>query len=138
LIVLENVGLISKLFFLSKTFEPGVYSKVWTPVYCIIYFDSSFIFLISSLCFEFELIIGVVPGPVIGLLENPYLVELIDPSLSFVGVAELSTLLQFCNPDPIDLLILYIGDLVYNTFYPAIPKPLLLELSLFLKLFAKF
>jgi hypothetical protein len=85
LIVLENVGLISKLFFLSKTFEPGVYSKEWTPVYCIIYFDSSFIFFISSLCFEFELIIA--PPPVTGLLANPYLDELIDPSLSFVGVA---------------------------------------------------
>ena len=86
---------------------------------------------------EFELIIA---APLVtGLLENPYLdLELIDPSISFVGVAEFSTLLAFCNPDPIDLLKLYIGDLFYNTIYPAIPKPLLLELSLFyLKLLPK-
>ena len=136
MIVLENVGLISKLFFLSKTFEPGVYSKEWTPVCCIIYLDSSFIFFISSLYFEFELIIAA--PPVIGLLANPYLDELIDPSLSFVGVAQFSTLLAFYNPDPIDLLILYIGDLFYKNIYPTIPKPLLLELSLFyLKLLPK-
>lgn len=97
--------------------------------------DSSFIFFISSLYLEFEWFI--VPFPVIGLLENPYLVELIDPSLSLVGVAEFSTLLAFYRPDPIDLLMLYIGDLLYNTIYPANPKPLLLELSLFLKLFPK-
>ena len=135
-IVLENVGLISKLFFLSKTFEFGVYSKEWTPVCCIIYLDSSFIFFISSLCFEFELIIAA--PPVIGLLANPYLDELIDPSLSLVGVAQFSTLLAFYNPDPIDLLKLYIGDLFYKAIYPAKANPLLLELSLFcFKLLAK-
>ena len=66
--------------------------------------------------------------PVIGLLENPCLVELNEPSLSFEAGVE------FCNPDPIDLVMFYIGDLFYNTIYPAIPKLLLEELSLFLKL----
>ena len=86
---------------------------------------------------EFELIIA---APLVtGLLENPYLdLELIDPSISFVGVAEFSTLLAFCNPDPIDLLKLYIGDLFYKAIYPAKANPLLLELSLFcFKLLAK-
>jgi len=109
--VLENVGLISKFSFLPKILEPGVCSKE-TPFYCIIYLDSSLIFLISSLCLELVLTIGDVP--VIGLLENPYLEELIEPSNSLVGVAIFSTLLPF-SPDPIDLLMLYIGDLFYKT-----------------------
>tara|TARA_B110000285_G_C15027265_1_gene564825 strand:+ start:1063 stop:1203 length:141 start_codon:yes stop_codon:yes gene_type:complete len=46
----------------------------------------------------------MVAVPVIGLLENPCLVELYEPSLFFEAGVE------FYNPDPIDLVMFYIGD----------------------------
>lgn len=125
--MLLKLGLASKFALTSRIFEPGVCIKADIPFDYIIYLDSSFIFFISNLYLDVELITVLAYG--LAFSSSGETSRYSDGVLSYL----LCTLFK---PEPIDLLIYVIGYLSLNTIYPAIPSPL--DVSHYLKVLSLF